>query len=179
MKCQTRELDSGQRMPPTRNRVKRRVRLSIGKRPFCGNFYDVNVRLGSAAMIAITSSKSASTSGVITVSSSTRAAIQSRTAARISGRRLSFRWSVKLGLQALGVFLVIILGVGSIFTVAGGGEVAVARRAARPRRRIPQLRPHESFGTVIEGFVDSDNHDHARSEERRGGTKRADRRERA
>lgn len=27
-------------MPLTRNRVKRRVRLSIGKRPFCGNFYE-------------------------------------------------------------------------------------------------------------------------------------------
>jgi hypothetical protein len=33
------------------------VRLSIGKRPFCGNFYDVNVRMGSATMIAITSSQ--------------------------------------------------------------------------------------------------------------------------
>ena len=40
-------------MPLTRNRVKRRVRLSIGKHPFCGNFYDVNVRMGSAAMIDI------------------------------------------------------------------------------------------------------------------------------
>src|SRR2546426_11317583 len=65
-------------------------------------------------------------------------------------------WSVKLGLQALGIFLVIFPGVGSILAIAGGGEVAVGRGAARPRRRIPQLCPHEGFGTVIEGFFDSD-----------------------
>src|SRR5205814_5466249 len=71
-------------------------------------------------------------------------------------------WSVKLGLKALGIFLIIFPGVYSIFAVAGSGEVAVAWRAARPRRRIPQLRPHEGFGTVIEGFLDSDDDDHAR-----------------
>src|SRR5512141_2791509 len=70
--------------------------------------------------------------------------------------------SVKLSLQALGIFLVIILGVGSILAVAGGGEVAMAWRAARSRGRIPQLRPHEGFGTVIEGFVAGDDRDDAR-----------------
>jgi len=65
-------------------------------------------------------------------------------------------WSVQLRLHALDILLVILPGVGRILAVAGGDEVAVIRRAARPRRRLPQLRPHEGFGTVIEGGVDSD-----------------------
>jgi hypothetical protein len=41
-------------MPLTRNRVKRRVRLSIGNVFSGANFYDVNIRMGNAALIDIT-----------------------------------------------------------------------------------------------------------------------------
>ena len=62
---------------------------------------------------------------------------QSRTAAWISGRRLSFRSLVSKA-RSSGARHISRYNpwVGSILAVAGGGEVAVARHPAGPRRRI-------------------------------------------
>src|SRR5215470_10223473 len=60
------------------------------------------------------------------------------------------RSSVQLGLQAFGVFFVIVLCVGRVLAVAAGREVAVGRGASRTGIRIPQLGAYEGLRAVIE-----------------------------
>src|SRR4029434_10264830 len=69
--------------------------------------------------------------------------------------------SVQLGLQAFGVFLVIVLCVGRVLAVAAGRKVAVRRRAGRAGVRIPQLGAYEGLRAVIERLLDRDPHDDA------------------